>query len=397
MTGTADKETQSTIIELLALRNPIRIFVSPERRNIRISVKKCKKNEMFTQLKWLIDMVMLKGAETPKTIIFCNMMSEMASVCNHLLLKLGKHAYEPQTSKKAVDCFLDVFHSMTWNRNKERLLLSLKGNSNVKKRIVIASSALSMGVNFPDIRYVINWGPARSLLDYHQQAGRAGRDGKQSQSITIYHGHQTSQCEDDVKLFLQSQSCLRVASFKYFFKEVQCLLPAHSCCSNCSLQCLCKGTNCESEKLPFDVEPSGSNTVVLHITRDVSQSQQKDVYEALSEVKEQYVKHCSLEAHGFTNDLVTELTENCNHIFTISDVLQFPVFSVKTALIVLEIINDIFNDIDVLQGVSDFFCSIPDDQFQINSRSIPDQFPMDVASSDLECEEFESLIDIESW
>ena len=27
------------------------------------------------------------------------------------------------------------------------------------KQVVIASTALSMGVNFPDIRYVINWGP----------------------------------------------------------------------------------------------------------------------------------------------------------------------------------------------------------------------------------------------
>lgn len=57
LTGTADKETQSTIIELLALRNPGRVFVSPERRNIRIFVKKCNKDEMFTRLEWLIDMV----------------------------------------------------------------------------------------------------------------------------------------------------------------------------------------------------------------------------------------------------------------------------------------------------------------------------------------------------
>ena len=34
-----------------------------------------------------------------------------------------------------------------------------------KKRIVVARIALSMGVNFGDIPYVINWGPARNLLD----------------------------------------------------------------------------------------------------------------------------------------------------------------------------------------------------------------------------------------
>ena len=30
---------------------------------------------------------------------------------------------------------------------------------NGKKRVVIASTALCMGINFPDIRYVIHWGP----------------------------------------------------------------------------------------------------------------------------------------------------------------------------------------------------------------------------------------------
>jgi superfamily II DNA helicase RecQ len=47
-----------------------------------------------------------------------------------------------------------------------------------KTRVAITTSALSMGVNFPDARYVIHWGPPRNMLDYHQESGRAGRDGK---------------------------------------------------------------------------------------------------------------------------------------------------------------------------------------------------------------------------
>ena len=57
-----------------------------------------------------------------------------------------------------------------------------------KKRIVVASTALSMGVNFGDIRYVINWGPARNLLDQLQEAGQAGRDGLRAHIIIVYHG-----------------------------------------------------------------------------------------------------------------------------------------------------------------------------------------------------------------
>lgn len=47
-----------------------------------------------------------------------------------------------------------------------------------------------MGVNFLDIWYIVNWGPARSLLDQHQEAGRAGRDGLPSHVLIIYHGQQ---------------------------------------------------------------------------------------------------------------------------------------------------------------------------------------------------------------
>jgi hypothetical protein len=55
-------------------------------------------------------------------------------------------------------------------------------------------------------------GPARNLLDHHQEAGRAGRDGKQSDIVVIYHGQQLTHCEDEVKSFVKSTSCLRVAS-----------------------------------------------------------------------------------------------------------------------------------------------------------------------------------------
>ena len=77
-----------------------------------------------------------------------------------------------------------------------------------------------MGVNFPDVRYVINWGPPRTLIDYHQETGTAGRDGKQAHSIIIYHGNQAAHCEDDVKQFIYAEGCYRVANLKPFFPKV---------------------------------------------------------------------------------------------------------------------------------------------------------------------------------
>ena len=77
-----------------------------------------------------------------------------------------------------------------------------------KVRVVVASSALSMGVNCPDICYILNWGPARSLLDQHQEAWRAGRAGLHSHVLIIYHGQQLSHCEEDIKAMVKASGCL---------------------------------------------------------------------------------------------------------------------------------------------------------------------------------------------
>ncbi|XP_031554742.1 mediator of RNA polymerase II transcription subunit 34-like [Actinia tenebrosa] len=116
--------------------------------------------------------------------------------------------------------------------------------SNGKKQIIAATNALSMGVNFPDIRYVVNWGPARNILDHHQEAGRAGRHNVTSDVVIIFHGQQLSQCEDDVKSFLRASGCLRVASYKAFDESIKPLEQGHDCCTNCRESCLCQGDTC---------------------------------------------------------------------------------------------------------------------------------------------------------
>jgi superfamily II DNA helicase RecQ len=109
------------------------------------------------------------------------------------MLKLGKAAYCDIESCVTTNCIIGIYHSSSWQHCKERVISSLKGEGNI--RIVIASIALSMGVNLPDIRYVINWGQARNILDEHQEAGRAGRDDFPCHNIIVYHGNQLSQCE----------------------------------------------------------------------------------------------------------------------------------------------------------------------------------------------------------
>ncbi|CAB3985421.1 Hypothetical predicted protein [Paramuricea clavata] len=187
LTGTADNHTREVIMcDLVINSDVLEVFLSPNRTNLRINVIKTTKKDALSNLDWLVELCHRKQSETPKTILFCHTMKDVATVTNYLMLKLGSSAYSPPTSRESEDCLIGIYHSMSWdNYNyKDRIVSQLK--SNWKVRLVVATTALSMGVNFPGIRYIINWGPARNLLDHHQEAGRAGRDDKKPQILWLF-------------------------------------------------------------------------------------------------------------------------------------------------------------------------------------------------------------------
>lgn len=55
-----------------------------------------------------------------------------------------------------------------------------------KKHIIVATSALSMGVDIQNVDLVIHYNMPMSLADYYQMAGRAGREGQHARSILLY-------------------------------------------------------------------------------------------------------------------------------------------------------------------------------------------------------------------
>ena len=184
LTGTADPKTRETIKNVLNLsENAEVIYVSPNWLNLRFSVQKLKKEQQLKKLDGLVDLVKKEGIITPKTIVFCNAMDEIAIVLNHLMSQLGKKVFFPNCLPVKDNCLIGIYHSNSWQSSKDRVMEQFKSCG--VKRVIIATTALCMGVNFPDVCFIINWGPARSILDQHQEAGRAGRDGKRAHVVVI--------------------------------------------------------------------------------------------------------------------------------------------------------------------------------------------------------------------
>ena len=82
--------------------------MSPNRTNLRFSEKKNTMEKVMEDLSWLIQKVEKEGEKTEKTVIFCPMITERASVVNCLMMKLGDSAYPPKGFQSPNDC-------LNWN------------------------------------------------------------------------------------------------------------------------------------------------------------------------------------------------------------------------------------------------------------------------------------------
>lgn len=162
-TATATPQQIPQIAKGLNLIQPIRVSTGFDRPNIHFNTVRINDD---SRLDFIIDWA---DCHQGSGIVYCNTI-KACDVIAECLCEFGINA-------KA------FYAPMDGVRKNEIQDGFLKGSP----RVICATTAFGMGIDKPDVRWVINNGPCNSIEAFYQEAGRAGRDGRPAQNVVLWN------------------------------------------------------------------------------------------------------------------------------------------------------------------------------------------------------------------
>lgn len=163
LTATATPRVRRDIAKSLGLQNPLEIVSSFDRANLSLSVVHMPHDDRES---WCVRTARSRGSECG--IFYCVTISEAERIHNAL-----KRAGVPAA----------LYHGKLDNDAKKAAQDAFTSG---RTPVMVATSGFGMGIDKPDVRYVVCCGMPLSIESYYQQIGRAGRDGKPADTIMLW-------------------------------------------------------------------------------------------------------------------------------------------------------------------------------------------------------------------
>ncbi|MEH6396441.1 DNA helicase RecQ [Pseudoalteromonas sp.] len=161
LTATADKATRFDIVQQLGLTTPYIHTGSFDRPNIRYTIE-----EKFKPLAQLLRY--LKEQQNQSGIIYCTSRKRVDEI-----------------AEKIADAGINAAAYHAGMSNEQRQFVQT-GFARDDIQIVVATVAFGMGINKPNVRFVLHYDIPKSIESYYQETGRAGRDGLAAEAIMYF-------------------------------------------------------------------------------------------------------------------------------------------------------------------------------------------------------------------
>ncbi len=234
LTATATLSLHMELAKIIGMLEPVTIVLSPCKSNIKYSVVQyISMEESFSPL---VEQLRLKRVNFPRTIIYCRRLEDCANLYIFFRDNLGHEFTEPPGFTSLSQFRLvEMFTSCTNSEVKKKIITSFTQPSNL--RLVCATIAFGLGVNCPDVRHVIHFGPADDVESYIQETGRSGRDGLPSFATLINKRARVT--DDDMKKYCFSNSeCRRHLLFHKMegYNKHEHAVISNDCCDVCGIK-----------------------------------------------------------------------------------------------------------------------------------------------------------------
>ena len=165
LTATATPEVRDDIIAQLGLANPKVIITGFSRPNLHFGVIHSKESHKAQNVHDAITSVRDQAG-----IIYTSTRARADQLAQYLL----------ENDIQAV-----VYHAGMDSQDRKWVQENFMSG---QAKIIVATNAFGLGIDKPNIRFVVHYDMPGTVEAYYQEAGRAGRDGKQSFCLMLYNG-----------------------------------------------------------------------------------------------------------------------------------------------------------------------------------------------------------------